>query len=186
MICGSSVIESTYTCLYAHDGILHDMRNELKPHANTAKNNAASFQKNAPKWTVYASSLILVKLCEAVRKIVIHADIYEEEDFTPNADPFQFFPIVEEKEVVETLSYVINQLSKLSIDSQSNDDYQNYDNSTIDIIVSALDLQLQMFLSCCTLVSSFCYKNSIFIHDYLCVHLYALFHSTNLVNYFFL
>ena len=178
MICGSSVIESTFTCLYAHDGILHDMRNELQPHTITTDHNIHTFPQNAPKWTVYAAALILVKLSEAIRKMVIHADIYEEEDFTPNADPFQFLPIVEENEVLETLSYVINHLSQLSKHNQSNNHSQNDDDKRIDIIVSALDLQLQIFLSCSTLVSSFYYNNIIVIHKH-----YSYLHLC-ILNYF--
>ena len=95
MLSGSSVAESTYTCLYSHDSVLRDMRSNLKGEEGgdggggggvevktemTSMEDeliSTNIETEAARRSVYASALLLVKLSEAVRTIVQHADIYE-------------------------------------------------------------------------------------------------------------
>jgi hypothetical protein len=81
---GSNAAETLYCMLWCHDGVLTDMRDKL----STSKNTTTNTKQDAPldevtvaQWTLFASSIGVVRIAEAVRWAVVNADIYEEEDF---------------------------------------------------------------------------------------------------------
>lgn len=95
MLGGSSVVESIYTCLYAHSSVIEDMKDRLDPSPNETlketlqtlvKPSTATHQPRGtlPQHIVYATTLALVEITEIMRSIILHGDIYEEEDFCAN------------------------------------------------------------------------------------------------------
>lgn len=93
---GSSATETLYCMLWCHDGILLDMSKHLglDPTDITGIDRLEINETNASgerpcdlsevdvaKLVLFASSLGIVRIAEAVRYAVVNADIYEEEDF---------------------------------------------------------------------------------------------------------
>lgn len=87
---GSNACETIYCMLWCHDGILIDMRDRLI--VSTGDNNNDTDPKSGAnsspldegtvaQWILFASSLGIIRIAEAVRSAVVNADIYEEEDF---------------------------------------------------------------------------------------------------------
>jgi hypothetical protein len=123
MLGGASVVESIYTCLYAHSAVLEDMKERLDPPTvtltekieNLLKSTTPSSQKQQlqqrqqqqlargtlAQHVVFATSLALVEITEIMRSIVLHGDIYEEEDFCANT---YSVPIYSNKESGSTMS----------------------------------------------------------------------------------
>ena len=71
MLSGASVSESIYTCLYAHNAVLEDMKSRIRQGDSTTAQQA-----------VYGIALALVAVARVFRDTVLQADIYEEEDFS--------------------------------------------------------------------------------------------------------
>mmetsp|Transcript_51875 Transcript_51875/g.60640 ORF Transcript_51875/g.60640 Transcript_51875/m.60640 type:complete len:862 (-) Transcript_51875:63-2648(-) len=106
---GSSVAESLYTSLYAHDAVLSDMKSEIL-YADKESNGSIT----APMIAVFSTTLAAVKICECARTIIRHADIYEEEDFACNVYGFRFFfpDVSTEQEVCDYLNQAIKSVDK--------------------------------------------------------------------------
>ena len=91
---GSSIVESTFTCLYAHKSIMENMKIELEPSSLTEQMQAimtTTKKGTLPQHIVYASTLMLIELTELFREVILNADIYEEEDFTVSTYNFKLF-----------------------------------------------------------------------------------------------
>ena len=74
---GSNAAETLYCMLWCHDGVLADMRDKL-----TTNTQASPLDEvTVAQWILFASSIGVVRIAEAVRWAVVNADIYEEEDF---------------------------------------------------------------------------------------------------------
>ena len=71
---GSNAAETLYCMLWCHDGVLADMRDTLSTSKELDEVSVA-------QWTLFASSIGVVRIAEVVRWAVVNADIYEEEDF---------------------------------------------------------------------------------------------------------
>lgn len=90
LLSGASMPESTYTCMYAHNAVMSDMRERLDPKWTISEqlSQLMTPTKNKPKdptipqLVLYATILALVDMSDVVRSIVVNADIYEEEDFS--------------------------------------------------------------------------------------------------------
>ena len=99
LLCGASVGESTFTCLYAHSPVLVDMKARLFPEEEDLAERMEklmTIDDQQPKGTpaqiaVFASALALVETTEVLRGIIQNADIYEEEDFVSNTYQIPFF-----------------------------------------------------------------------------------------------
>lgn len=109
LLSGASVAESTYTCLYAHNAVLSDMKERLWTQQlenlklSTKPNTPADHETRTAQFLVYAITLAMVEISDVVRSIVLHADIYEEEDFSVSTYGLQFFPDADGPETVKTL-----------------------------------------------------------------------------------
>lgn len=88
---GASVVESTFTCLYAHEPVVADMKARLVVPADASMEAESSSPSTTARGTisgttaqrvVYSSILLLLELTDVIRGIILNADIYEEEDFT--------------------------------------------------------------------------------------------------------
>ena len=85
------------------------LEHDLDP--NTIEDVTESF---VSQWAVFASSLILIKLCELIRSIIFHADIYEEEDFSDfsGGRDLHFFPMMKsDDDVIKNVTHAISLLS---------------------------------------------------------------------------
>lgn len=104
LLCGASVAESTFTCLYASHGVMADMYQRLvvvqglqdlhisQDHNNNNNNDPHSRRnENIPQWILLAATMGLVEITRSVRSIILSADIYEEEDFYANTHNIPFF-----------------------------------------------------------------------------------------------
>jgi hypothetical protein len=97
MLSGASVAESIYSCLYAHNAVLADMKSLLQINDKQGSSPA--------QHAVYATSLAMVAISKVVREIVLNADIYEEEDFSAQTYDLEFFDGVTFDETVEVIEY---------------------------------------------------------------------------------
>jgi len=89
---GSNAIETLYCMLWFHDGVLIDMSERLDVDTiveSASTNHSGSSGKDdtdideltVAQWVLFASSLGIVRIAEAIRWVVVNADLYEEEDF---------------------------------------------------------------------------------------------------------
>jgi hypothetical protein len=141
MLTGSDILESIYTSLYVHDGVLSDMKEQLE--LDCDENTVDFTEVVASKWAVFASSLILVKSCELIRSIIVHADIYEEEDFSDYAGgrDFSFFSVIKSDD--EVVKYVTNAIKTLRTFENDPDSF---------IIKRCLVFQLCLYITCSWMV----------------------------------
>lgn len=129
---GVNVLESTYTCLYAHNHILREMRYFCN------ENNKVKAQHYA----LYASVLALVKISNAVHEIVTQADIYEEEDFDIKVLSFDFArDVASDADVPRTILHAL----ELLFDEEENME-------AVCILTACLKAQMRFFDSCSVLV----------------------------------
>jgi hypothetical protein len=167
MLGGSSVAESTFTSLYAHDGVLRDMAKQLGWQSQNDKQNGLhglttakddigidklGYLGTPQQHAVLACTVALVKVSEVVRMVVQHADIYEEEDFSVGAHGFEFSPWIKESEVIGLLQSTLKilQMNNTNGDAatrKSTDD-------DIDLLILIIGSQLDLFRACTSLVSS--------------------------------
>ena len=91
LLSGASVVESTYTCLYAHKSVVTDMKakldqslsdNLLGQMQRMLVGNGEPSPRSLPQHVLFASILLLLDLTDLIRNIILSADIFEEEDFT--------------------------------------------------------------------------------------------------------
>lgn len=90
LLTGASLPESTYTCIYAHNAVLSDMRKRIDTTSTITEQLGKLMNpsdkkpkvRTTPQLVLYATTLALVEISDVVRCIVMHADIYEEEDFS--------------------------------------------------------------------------------------------------------
>lgn len=141
---GASVVESTYTCLYAHKPVMEDMKSRLSDHASLTEKMQA-IMKPKMKGTiaqnvVYASTLILLELTDTMRSIILNADIYEEEDFTLSTYSIEVFHDRSENSVISTVADVLEMMVS---------EVEDKDSCEIQAIALSLKYQLD-FLSICT------------------------------------
>jgi hypothetical protein len=143
---GAGAAESTYSYLYAHDGVLADMATELLAATTDSSDaNAALSSVQAAKHAVYASALLLVKLNDSIRTIAMTADIYEEEDFTLNTQGFLFAPRVDLVAVANAVNLAIDTLRRVPNNAPDKDDAK--------ALVLILQFQLTLFDICATMSS---------------------------------
>eukprot|EP00571_Detonula_confervacea_P010433 CAMPEP_0172302278 /NCGR_PEP_ID=MMETSP1058-20130122/4010_1 /TAXON_ID=83371 /ORGANISM="Detonula confervacea, Strain CCMP 353" /LENGTH=1036 /DNA_ID=CAMNT_0013012701 /DNA_START=265 /DNA_END=3371 /DNA_ORIENTATION=- len=91
---GSNAAETLYCNMWHHDGILVDMSERLNAaeklqqevmvaanHHTKVEEPLAVEELTVAQWVLFASSLGVVRIAEAIRWVVVNADFYEEEDF---------------------------------------------------------------------------------------------------------
>ena len=141
---GAGAAESTYSYLYAQDGVLADMSTELmEAAAGSGDTDSASSSVQAAKHAVYASALVLVKLNDSIRTIAMSADIYEEEDFTLNTQGFLFAPRVNLIAMANAINAAIDELRKCPSNAPDKDDAK--------ALILVLQFQLTFFDICATM-----------------------------------
>lgn len=114
MLGGASVVESTYTCLYAHSAVIEDMKDRLDPPNETLTekfekllSSTAKARGTLAQHVVFATSLALVEITEIMRSIVLHGDIYEEEDFCANTYNVPIYSNREKDSTMSGLTYAL-------------------------------------------------------------------------------
>jgi len=89
---GSNAIETLYCMLWFHDGVLIDMSERVdvdtvvecataKVNGSSGKDDTDIDELKVAQWVLFASSLGIVRIAEAIQWVVVNADLYEEEDF---------------------------------------------------------------------------------------------------------
>jgi len=143
LLSGSSVVESTFTCLYAHLPVVEDMKARLAPSSLTEQIQAIMLKPKRRGTTaqhvVYASTLLLLELTDVIRSIVLNADIYEEEDFTVSTYGIKVYNNNDED--------IINEVSKVV--ERIKEETDDQDSDQVQAIQMILDFQLD-FLRICT------------------------------------
>jgi CRISPR/Cas system-associated endonuclease Cas3-HD len=145
LIAGASVVESTFTSLYAHKPVMVDMKARLEALSLTEQIQAIMKPKprgSIPQHVVFASTLIMLELTDTVRSIILNADIYEEEDFTVSTYNIQQFQDRDETIAVNVVGNVLEMMvSELDDTTKSSD----------EVAVVGLILKFQLdFLQMCT------------------------------------
>lgn len=146
LLSGSSVGESTFTCLYAHSAILADMETRLIP--ETLCNDDKSLEESfgnlklndnptvaAAQWSLFASVIGLIEITEIYRGIVLNADIYEEEDFSTNTHNIIFYSSIN-SDAQQILKTALQILEKLTPSDE------------ISVIRNCLGFQVNFLLMC--------------------------------------
>lgn len=142
---GSSVGESTFTCLYAHAPVLSDMKQKLlgsQPLAEPFEIRLPEVEEDDTcyaKFVVFASALALVEATDVTRGIIMNADIYEEEDFSTSTHDIRFYTDEEEVGTLPVLEHAMR-LTK---------DRTHPDKHDIELIMLILSY-LYGFISICT------------------------------------
>jgi hypothetical protein len=141
-LCGSSVGESTFTCLYAHAGVLMDMKAQVVPkllddfllsnNINDIGGELIDTNNFFHKFIVLVCAWTLVDATEIARSIILHADIYEEEDFVVNTYDISFASDNEDLPTLRLLEKAI-QMAQLK------------DNSDCQLLVLVLDAMLGFY-----------------------------------------
>uniref|UniRef100_A0A6U9WSR9 Uncharacterized protein n=1 Tax=Pseudo-nitzschia australis TaxID=44445 RepID=A0A6U9WSR9_9STRA len=122
---GSSIVESTYTCLYAHKSVMQDMKDNLEPTSLTEQMQVmmkATSKGTLPQHIVYSSTLMLIQITELCRGVILNADIYEEEDFTVSTYNIKVFEDRDGASVVNTGRRVLGMIQKESLSSLEGQD----------------------------------------------------------------
>jgi len=115
MLGGASVAESTFTCLYAHSNVLQCMRESLFASDNELEDkfqqitlrNEVALHGSSAQLAVFATSLALVGTSQILRRAIINADIYEEEDFVANTHDIPFYTESADENMLETMVRVL-------------------------------------------------------------------------------
>ncbi|GKY96188.1 hypothetical protein MPSEU_000578700 [Mayamaea pseudoterrestris] len=115
-LAGSSVGESSATCLYAHQPVLAEMRRELFPNSTNEyryddfpverildEHSLKSTANSIHKFMVYTLARALLQVTEDTRTIIVNADIYEEEDFSIHSYDLSFFKANDTQSLVDLL-----------------------------------------------------------------------------------
>ena len=152
MLGGSSVVESIYTCLYAHSSVIEDMKTRLDMNASglspketmqmllqTTTTTSSSTSDSQPRGTlaqhiVYASTLAMVEITEIMRSIILHGDIYEEEDFCANTYNVAIFSNREKGSTMSELTYALKLAEELSPATNGKD------STSVDEALAAKDI----------------------------------------------
>jgi hypothetical protein len=134
---GSSVVESTFTCLYAHQPVLADMKARLQP--DSKEKNGTTAQR-----VVYAATLMLLELTDVLRSIILNADIYEEEDFSVSTYNIAVFDDRDEATAVVAVADVLELIKTL----------EEQDSDEVRAITLILGFQLEFLTVCTSMVSS--------------------------------
>mmetsp|Transcript_28600 Transcript_28600/g.42281 ORF Transcript_28600/g.42281 Transcript_28600/m.42281 type:complete len:764 (+) Transcript_28600:65-2356(+) len=120
---GASVAESTYTCLYAHNAVLLEMKKVINGDESlieklgsmrTSDLPPSSDLTTTPQLLVYAQVLGMVEISDVIRSIVLHADIYEEEDFSVSTFGLQYSSIGDGPKTIQTLQCALQCLAEES------------------------------------------------------------------------
>jgi len=149
---GASVAESTYTCLYAHNAVLSDIKRIVDGDASLAERFGAMWTSppisplsneeiTTPQLLVYAQVLGVVEISEVLRSIILHADIYEEEDFSVNTFGLQFFSDVDGPGTIRVLQHALQ-----SIKAE-----HTKENEHICILENILSFQINFLQICASL-----------------------------------
>lgn len=117
---GASLPESTYTCIYAHNAVLSDMRKRIDTTSTITEqlgqlmnqSDKKPKERTTPQLVLYATTLALVEISDVVRSIVMHADIYEEEDFSVTMFGLKVFDEAQDNEASLAIRACLQKLEK--------------------------------------------------------------------------
>jgi hypothetical protein len=144
LLSGASVGESTFTCLYAHNAVLADMKSRLFPSSVVGASLIEKFEAlktgtpgTPAQYILFIVALTLVETTEVVRGIIMNGDVYEEEDFVANTHSIPMFTEREQANSLRLLESAMKTTCEL--DGQDTDE--------IKILLSILGFQFA-FLSC--------------------------------------
>eukprot|EP00617_Octactis_speculum_P020933 CAMPEP_0185764208 /NCGR_PEP_ID=MMETSP1174-20130828/23131_1 /TAXON_ID=35687 /ORGANISM="Dictyocha speculum, Strain CCMP1381" /LENGTH=751 /DNA_ID=CAMNT_0028446643 /DNA_START=3 /DNA_END=2258 /DNA_ORIENTATION=+ len=107
---GSSLAETLFTCLYLQKPILSTMLAHYNSEDEEAKTPVI---ESLGLYVLYAIILNILKTTELSRHMILQADIYEEEDFSPNSFGFDLLHDMEETVMLTHLDAAESKLLKL-------------------------------------------------------------------------
>lgn len=145
---GASVAESTYTCLYAHNSVLLEMKEAIDSGESLMKKFGSMRTSNltcsltpatAPQLLVYTQVLGMVEISDVIRSIVLHADIYEEEDFSVSTFGLQFSSAGNGPRTIEVMKVALLSLK------------EEPDNNATSIVKNIISFQSNFLQTCASL-----------------------------------
>jgi hypothetical protein len=149
LLTGASVVESTFTCLYAHRPVLEDMKLLLLPLlGESLTEQIPTIMKPRRRGTiaqnvVYAATLMLLELTDVVRSVILNADIYEEEDFSVSTYNIAVF---DDRDETTAIGAVMDALEMVgTLEEQESDEVRE--------ITLSLGFQLDFLTVCTSMVS---------------------------------
>jgi hypothetical protein len=149
LLTGASVVESTFTCLYAHRPVLADMKAKLlQTPAESLTEQIQTIMKPRRRGTiaqnvVYAATLMLLELTDVVRSVILNADIYEEEDFSVSTYNIAVF---DDRDETTAIGAVMDALEMCgTLEEQDSDEVRE--------ITLSLGFQLDFLTVCTSMVS---------------------------------
>jgi len=160
---GSSIVESTFTSLYAHQSVMENMKKYLEPSSLTEQMQAimtTNKKGTLPQIIIYSSTLMLIELTELLREVILNADIYEEEDFTVSTYNLKVFVDRDCTSVVKVGQSVVEKLKKeRSLEKQGN-------KSSLEVL-ECIHLVLNFQLDFISLITSMARLSGKFVREEL-------------------
>jgi hypothetical protein len=153
LLSGASLGESTFTCLYAHNAVLADMRSRLFPGKDTDATATLierfdGLMKDSPgtpaQYVLFTVALALVEITEVTRGIILNGDIYEEEDFVTNTHGITVFTESEE----------VNSATLIESAMKTTSELEGQDTDEIKTVLLILGFQFGYLSNCAKLVST--------------------------------
>ncbi len=147
---GASVVESTFTCLYAHAPVVADMKARLDPSSGDSLAEATQNDgvvdngvtlTTLAQYVVYASVLLLLELTDVIRGIILNADIFEEEDFTVSTYGIAVFEDRDENTAMDAAKRALEHLSTST----------HKDSDAVRAITFIMDYQLDLLAFCASM-----------------------------------
>lgn len=146
---GSSIVESTFTSLYAHKTVMENMKKMLEPSSLTEQMQAimtTTRKGTLPQNIVYSSTLMLIQLTELLREVILNADIYEEEDFTVSTYNLKVFSDRDVASVVQFGQGVLEMMKEPSIEEETE--------KASSVVMKCIELMMNFQLDFIAIVSS--------------------------------
>ncbi len=159
---GSSIVESTFTSLYAHKSVMENMKRALEPSSLTEQMQAimtTSRKGTLSQNIVYSSTLMLIELTELLREVIMNADIYEEEDFTVSTYNLKIFTDRDTTAVVKVGERVLEMMKDETLQEEVN--------NTRSEVLKCVELVLKFQLDFISIITTLARLSGTFIREEL-------------------
>lgn len=142
LLAGSSAGESTFTCLYLHASVLTDMKARLFGDRSLREPINLPCSGTYAQFFLFVCAVSVVDLTDVVRSAIVNADIYEEEDFSPNTYDIPLYTDLEEVSTLHLLEVAMNMTREVT----------DVDETLLDLNQSVLGYLFGLLSACNTLV----------------------------------
>eukprot|EP00531_Pseudo-nitzschia_arenysensis_P009546 CAMPEP_0116154340 /NCGR_PEP_ID=MMETSP0329-20121206/21729_1 /TAXON_ID=697910 /ORGANISM="Pseudo-nitzschia arenysensis, Strain B593" /LENGTH=716 /DNA_ID=CAMNT_0003651315 /DNA_START=206 /DNA_END=2353 /DNA_ORIENTATION=+ len=151
---GSSIVESTFTSLYAHKSVMENMKRALEPSSLTEQMQA--IMTTSRKGTLSQNVVLLIELTELLREVIMNADIFEEEDFTVSTYNLEIFTDRDTATVV-----------KVGLEMMKDETLQDEIKNTTSEVIKSIELVLKFQLDFISIITTLARLSGTFVREEL-------------------